>query len=40
MMNVMMIERKGDVASRLGVGIVHEDAWQNCTTAEMFLRLE
>jgi len=40
MLHVMLIERKDDVASRLGVGVVHEDAWVNADPKTMFLKLE
>lgn len=39
-LSVMMIEREGTVAQRIGVGIVHEDAWVNANPRITFIRLE
>ncbi|KAF2111244.1 heterokaryon incompatibility protein-domain-containing protein [Lophiotrema nucula] len=39
-LNVMMIDRDGDVAKRLGTGVVHEDGWFEGETENMFLKLE
>ncbi|KAF2724452.1 hypothetical protein K431DRAFT_281883 [Polychaeton citri CBS 116435] len=27
LLNIMLIERRGDIGARLGVGFIHEDAW-------------
>ncbi|OJD35217.1 het-domain-containing protein [Diplodia corticola] len=40
LLNVMMVERRGDVARRLGVAIVHEDAWVEAQPRPMFVKLE
>ncbi|EON66498.1 hypothetical protein W97_05743 [Coniosporium apollinis CBS 100218] len=38
-LSVMMIEREGTVAQRIGVGIVHEDAWVNANPRITFIKL-
>lgn len=40
MLNVMLIEREGNIARRLGVGIIHEDAWLVAEPRTMFIKLE
>lgn len=37
--NVMLIERKGTVAERLGIGVVHENAWVGASPTPLFLYL-
>ncbi|OCL02861.1 HET-domain-containing protein [Glonium stellatum] len=38
-LNVMLIERIGDVAERVAVGIIHEDAWVGANPEAIFLKL-
>ncbi|KAB2571506.1 hypothetical protein DBV05_g9853 [Lasiodiplodia theobromae] len=40
LLNVMMIERRGNVAQRLGVALVHEDAWAEAGPRPAFVKLE
>ena len=37
---VMLIERDKDVARRLGVGVIHEDAWIKASPTSMLIKLE
>jgi len=38
--NVMLIQRIGETASRLGVGVIHEDAWVEAKPTPMLMKLE
>lgn len=38
--NVMLIERDKDRAQRLGVGVIHEDAWVKAEPISMLIKLE
>jgi hypothetical protein len=38
--NVMLVERDNDKAQRLGVGIIHEDAWIKAAPVPMLIKLE
>jgi hypothetical protein len=40
LLNVMMIEREGDVAKRLGVGVIHKDAWVAANLNSTLIKLE
>lgn len=40
LLNVMLIERVGNIARRLGVGFIHEDAWVNSRPQSIFLKFE
>ena len=40
LLNVMLIEREGDIARRLGVGFIHETAWDQSRPISVFLKLE
>ena len=40
LLNVMLIERKGNVARRLGIGVVHEDAWLARDPTSVLIKLE
>ncbi len=40
LLNVMLIKRKGDIARRLGVGFIHELAWEQSRPISIFLKLE
>lgn len=39
-MNVMLLEFSGNIATRLGVGVIHEDAWFVALSAKRLVRLE
>jgi len=36
----MLIERQGDLAERLGIGVVHENAWVAACPVAMLLYLK
>jgi hypothetical protein len=38
--NVMLIKRSGDVVSRLGVGVIHEDAWIAANPKPKMIKLD
>ena len=39
-LNVMLIERKCDIAQRLGVGLIHDIAWSEAGPRSLFIRLK
>ena len=39
-LNVMLIQRDGDRAQRVGVGVIHEDAWVEANPVPMLIKLE
>lgn len=39
-LNVMLIQRTGEMASRVGIGIIHEDAWVKANLTPMLVKLE
>ena len=40
LLNVMLIERENDIATRLGVGFIHETAWIEANPMSMFVKLQ
>ncbi|KAL1613923.1 hypothetical protein SLS56_012216, partial [Neofusicoccum ribis] len=40
LLNVMMVDIRGDVAERLGVGFIHEDSWVEGEPRDCFIKLE
>lgn len=38
--NVMLIQRIGDIASRVGIGVIHEDAWVEAKPNPSWIKLE
>ena len=40
LLNVMLIQRDGDRAQRLGIGVIHEDAWVEANPVPMLIKLE
>ena len=36
----MLIERNDDIAQRVGVGVIHEDAWVDAEPIPMLIKLE
>ena len=39
-LNVMLIQRDGDRAQRVGIGVIHEDAWVEAHPVPMLIKLE
>ena len=39
-LNVMLIQRDGDRAQRVGIGVIHEDAWVEANPVPMLIKLE
>ena len=40
LLNVMLIQRDGDRAQRVGIGVIHEDAWVEANPVPMLIKLE
>ena len=40
LLNVMLIQRDGDRAERVGIGVIHEDAWIEANPVPMLIKLE
>lgn len=40
LLNVMLVQRDGDRAQRLGIGVIHEDAWVEANPVPMLIKLE
>lgn len=40
LLNVMLIQRDGDRAQRLDIGLIHEDAWVEANPVRMLIKLE
>ena len=38
-LNVMLIQRDGDRAQRVGIGVIHEDAWVEANPVPMLIKL-
>lgn len=39
-LNIMLIEKEGEVAQRFGVGIIQEDAWLGAKPRTIFIKIE
>lgn len=39
-LNVMLVQRTGDTATREAIGVIHEDAWIEAEPLSMFIKLE